>query len=84
MINRLYRVKAAAGWLSAAGKVVQLLRREGIFGLRCRLALDKELFSWANSKRIGHYDILNDEVRAKMRHTVESDVGLTVGLRFAG
>jgi len=71
MIKLLYRVKAAGGWLRTVRKVVHILRREGLSGLRRRLALAMGFSSWNYSGWIRRYDTLTDETRAKMRQVAD-------------
>lgn len=71
MINLRYKIKAAGGLLSMVRKVAQILRREGMLGLRRRLATYMGLSSWDYSEWIRRYDTLSDETRAKMRQITE-------------
>jgi len=67
MINLLYRIRVAGGWLHTFRKVIKIFRREGITGLRRRFAMIVELSSWDYQKWVHRYDTLTDETRAKMR-----------------
>lgn len=67
IINLCYKIRAAGGWLSAVRKVVHVLSREGLNGLRRRLAVANGLSSSNYSEWISRYDALTDETRAKMR-----------------
>jgi len=71
MKNLRYRVRAAGGWLRTIGKVAQILRCEGLLGLRRRLVMAVGLSSWNYSRWIRRYDTLTDESRAKMRQIAE-------------
>lgn len=70
LINLRHRVQAAGGWLSAVRKAVQIVRHEGIPGLRRRFAMAISLPSWDYSEWIHRYDTLTDETRVKMRERI--------------
>jgi len=70
MINSLFRVQAAGGWLHTVRKVVHTLRCEGLTGLWRRVAMAMGISLWDYSGWIRRYDTLTDETRAKMDQIV--------------
>ena len=66
MINLLYRVQAAGGWLRTGEKATQIFRCEGMLGLRRRLAMTMGFSLWNYSRWIRYFDTLTDETRTKM------------------